>query len=200
MNKKVVVTVDIQAQATQLNNIIEQSKKSLNSLSLSPKMDNAKLKELQNILTRIQNSTGTLQTNLASGLSSPAAFTKASKDINALYQQYLGFAQKVAGLNIDVSKIFPNTPEVTKLLTDISKKTEKKAELIGRRYGKGIDKGLDQAMAQASQKGNTAEIKRLEKQAKAANTAAHRSDISRTAALGKKYGTNAEGASTAIQK
>ena len=94
--KVINVTIDIAAQAEQFNKVIEQSKKSLNSLGLSSKMDNTKLKGFQGELVKIQNKLGTLQTNLATGLQSPAAFAKAGKDINGLYQQYVNFVNKVS--------------------------------------------------------------------------------------------------------
>ena len=198
--KVINVTIDIAAQATQFNNIIEQSKKSLNSLSLSPKMDNTKLKGFQGELNKIQNKLETLQTNFAAGLRSPAAFAKAGADINGLYQQYANFVNKVQGLNIDVKQIFPDTEDVREIITELTKETEKQAELMGKKLGKGIDKGLDSAMAEAASTGNKDLIKRLEKEAKKANTDANRSNISRAAAIGKKYGTNAAGASAAIEK
>lgn len=198
--KVINVTIDIAAQATQFNNIIEQTKKSLNSLSLSPKMDSAKLKGFQGELNKIQNRLVTLQTNLATGLQSPAGFAKAGKDINGLYQQYVNFVNKVQGLDIDVTQIFPDTEDVRKIVTKLIKETEKQAELMGKKLGKGIDKGLDSAMAEAASTGNKDLIKQLEKEAKKANTDANRSNISKAAAVGKKYGTNAAGASAAIEK
>lgn len=195
-NKKVTIMVDIAAQADNLNKIIDQSKKSLGTLQLDPKT----LKGFETSLNKIQSSATNLKNNLATGLDSPAGFAKATKNVNGLYQQYQDFVSKVQGMGIDPSKIFPKTEQVEGLLKQISKKTQEQSEVMGRKLGKGISDGLNKEMKAAAQKGDVAGIKQLEKKAKAELTKENRGVIAKAGHLGTKYGTNAEGASAAIEK
>ena len=193
-NKKIVVNVDIQAQAEQLNRIINQSKQSLKSLS--PQIDSKQYQMLERTLDNIGKRATTLSTNLKTGLSSPSAFTTATKNVNKLYEDYAGVINKIKTLGIDPNKIIPDFAQPTKKkLGELEKQLKAAGTKAGKEFGSGLQSALQQALAKGDVKG----VKELGKKAQAELTKANRSVISQTSNIGKQYGTNASGASKAIE-
>lgn len=193
-NKRIVVNVDIQAQAQQLTQIINQSKQSLQNLA--PTINKGQYQELEKAFDRIAQKTNNLSTNLKTGLSSPGAFTTATKNINKLYEDYSNVIGRIQSMGIDPQKIIPDIAQPTKKRLDAAV-SELKTK--GTKAGKEFGENLQQALQQALGKGDIKAIKQLGQKAQAELTKANRSIISQTANVGKQYGTDAAGASKAIE-
>lgn len=192
--KKIIVNVDIQAQAEQLNKIVQQSRQSLKSLS--PQIDKSQFTALENAFNKISKNAATLSTNLKTGLNSPSAFATAEKNVNKLYEDYANTINKIKSLGIDPNKIIPDFAQPTKReLDEMRKQLKTEGSKAGKEFGDNLQKALQQALSKGDVKG----IKDLGKQAQAELTKANRSIISQTANIGKQYGTDAGGASKAIE-
>ena len=159
-NKKVVIEVDIQAQAEQLNKIINQSKQSLKTLSSN--IDTSQYKSLERAFEKISKNANNLTTNLKTGLSNPSSFANAQKGINRLYEDYASVVRKIQNMGIDPQKIIPDVAKGTKQNLD---KAVKDLKNMGSKAGKEFGEGLRTAVQQAIGKGDIQGIKNLEKQA-----------------------------------
>ena len=192
--KKIIVNVDIQAQAEQLNKIVQQSRQSLKSLS--PQIDKSQFTALENAFNKISKNAATLSTNLKTGLNSPSAFAMAEKNVNKLYEDYASTINKIKSLGIDPNKIIPDFAQPTKReLDEMRKQLKTEGSKAGKEFGDNLQKALQQALSKGDAKG----VKDLGKRAQAELTKANRSIISQTANIGKQYGTDAGGASKAIE-
>ena len=192
--KKIIVNVDIQAQAEQLNKIVQQSKQSLKSLS--PQIDKSQFTALENAFNKISKNAATLSTNLKTGLNSPSAFATAEKNVNKLYEDYANTINKIKSLGIDPNKIIPDFAQPTKReLDEMRKQLKTEGSKAGKEFGDNLQKALQQALSKGDVKG----VKDLGKRAQAELTKVNRSIISQTANIGKQYGTDAGGATKAIE-
>ena len=184
------VIVDIKAYADNLNKVIQQSKKNLQTLSpnIDPKQANALMKQFDNLQLRIENT----RNKLASGLNSQAAFSKASQDVRRFGEEYKGVIQKIEGLGIDPKSIIPDTQAVQTGVTKLENLFEKQGKIIGQKFGKGISKDLNKELKNAAKAGNSQEIQNLGKKAASELTASKRGLIAQRGQITKFYGKDAK--------
>lgn len=189
-NNRVSVVVDIKAQADSLNQIINQSKKNLQTLSpnMDPKQANALMKQFDTLQNRID----TMKTKFASGLNTQAAFNKASQDVRRFGEEYNNIISKIQGLGIDPNKIVPKTEKVQAELKKLTDLYQQQGEVAGQKYGQSINKELNKEMRKAAQSGNTKAVQDLGKKAVSDLTAQNRSLIAQRGQVTKFYGQDAE--------
>lgn len=189
-NNRVSVVVDIKAQADNLNQIINQSKKNLQTLS--PNMDPKQANNLMRQFDTLQSKIEATKNKLASGLNTQAAFTKASQDINRFGQDYTSIIQKIQGMGIDPKKIIPKTAEVEAEMKKLTDLYEQQGKIAGQKYGQGISKELNKELRKAAQSGDTKGVQDIGKKAANDLTAKNRSLIAQRGQITKFYGQEAE--------
>lgn len=158
-NNRISVVVDISAEASNLTQIINQSKKSLQTLA--PNMDPKQAAAFGRQFDNLQNKIDTFKSKLAGGLNSQQAFTKASQDVRKFGDEYNGIIQKIQSLGIDPAKIVPNSAEIKPYTDKLADLMEKQAKVAGERYGKGITDSLNREMKKAAKAGDAKEVEKI---------------------------------------
>lgn len=184
--KRVSVVVDIKAQAEQLNKIIEQSKKSLSTLS--PSINPKQSQQLLSQLDTLQKKLLATQHNFATGLNSEAAFNKAAKDVKGFFETYNNTIKKINDLGIDPQSIIPDNSDIKKAMVEMGELISQQGEIVGIDLGDNISKGLNKALKKAVKQGNVEEVKKLGKEASKKLTEENRSIIAQRGQLTKIYG------------
>lgn len=195
--KKVVVSVDLEAQAKQFNQVIENSKNALKGLEnqLTPRQ----FEQLSRALARMEDTISNIRKNAKAGFSSNSEFDSATKKITELGTSYERFLSNLRSFNIDPKTVEPATEEFAQLRTEIeetsralkklqSEKTRPKNRPKGGYIG--VDSATEEAMASAARAGDISTIGTIAQQKRNANAAERQKLGSSVGKMAKKYGVD----------
>lgn len=184
-NKKITYTVDLRAQASQFQQIIEQSKKALAGLFDGKQVTPRQYEQLSQSLLKMAQTSEEIRKNAEKGFSSSSAFDQAKKQIDGLDNSFSRFLSNLRALNIDPNKFLPDTEEFKNVQREIDKTAKKLKELEkGQKVSSSrtrVDSQAERDMARLAGQGNISGVKNYAQQLR--NTSAKERQK-----LGSKFG------------
>lgn len=173
--QRVVVSVDLEAQAKQFDQVIENSKQALKGLGaqLTPRQ----FEQLNRMLSRMGETMSNVRKSAKSGFGSQSEFDNATKKISEMGSAYERFLSDLRSFDVDPKKVVPATKEFAKLQDQIEKANKQLKELQesfpsnrpAKGY-KGLESKYETAMRKASARGDAQAVSHIAQSARGENS------------------------------